>query len=130
MDKKYVTLFQRLAQATAASAESVMDYDKQNKDEKGLQAAITLRDDFQELSDKIKTAGENYAPTKNDAARLLVGAMVMANQLQNKMTDLRNAMSGYQTDVIPKLQDIVNNTTSDEEAITKANQIFVIENEE
>ena len=50
MDKKYVTLFKDLAQATAASAESVMDYDRSQNDEKGLKTATIMRDDYQKLT--------------------------------------------------------------------------------
>jgi len=46
MHKKYITLFKDLAQATAASAETVMEYDKEKKDEKGLITATTMRNDF------------------------------------------------------------------------------------
>ena len=74
MDKKYIVLFKDLAQATAASAEQVMDYDREKGDEKGLATATTMRDDFQDLASKID--GDDYVPTKADAARLLVGAMI------------------------------------------------------
>lgn len=130
MDKKYVTLFKELARATAVSAETVMDYDKQKGDEKGLQAATSLRNDFQELADIIKDAGDDYVPNKLESARLLIGAMIMANQLQNKIEGLKTAMAGYQTEIIPKLQDIVNNTENDDEAREKANQVFIIESNE
>ena len=127
MDKKYVTLFKDLAQATAASAESVMEYDRSKNDEKGLSTATIMRDDFQVLVDTIQEAGDNYAPTQPEAARLLVGAMVMVNQLQDKVNALRKAITGYQTDVIPKLQEIVDNAGSDDELARKmANEKFII----
>lgn len=127
MDKKYITLFKDLAQATAASAESVMDYNRSQNDEKGLSTATIMRDDFQALVDTIQEAGDNYAPTQPEAARLLVGAMVMVNQLQDKVNALRKAITGYQTDVIPKLQEIVNNAGSDDDLARKmANEKFII----
>ena len=46
MDKRYVTLFKELAQATAASAETVMDYDREKGDENGLKTATIMRDDY------------------------------------------------------------------------------------
>ena len=103
MDKRYVTLFKDLAQATAASAEAVMDYDREKGDEKGLETATTMRDDFQALTDRINEGGEAYSMNKGDAARLLVGAMIQVNQLQDRINNLKKAMSGYQTDVVPKL---------------------------
>ena len=131
MDKKYITLFRDLAQATAASAESVMDYNRSRNDEKGLSTATIMRDDFQALVDVIKEAGDDYAPTQPEAARLLVGAMVMVNQLQDKVNALRKAITGYQTDVIPKLQEIVDKAGSDNELARKmANEKFVIKEQE
>lgn len=124
MDKKYVTLFKELAQATAATAETVMDYDRQKGDEKALETATMMRDDFQTLADAI--TGDDYAPDKNEAARLLVGAMILANQLQDKINALKTAMAGYQTDVIPKLKEIVDNAQNDDEARQMANEKFVI----
>lgn len=127
MDKKYITLFKDLAQATAASAESVMDYNRSQNDEKGLSTATIMRDDFQALVDTIQEAGDNYAPTQPEAARLLVGAMVIVNQLQDKVNALRKAITGYQTDVIPKLQEIVDNAGSDDDLARKmANEKFII----
>lgn len=127
MDKKYITLFKELAQATAASAETVMDYDRDKGDESGLKTATIMRDDFQALVDTINEAGDDYAPTHPEAARLLVGAMVMVNQLQDKVNTLRKAITGYQTDVIPKLQEIVDKAGSDNRLAQKmANEKFII----
>lgn len=126
MDKKYIVLFKDLAQATAASAEQVMDYDREKGDEKGLATATTMRDDFQDLASKID--GDDYVPTKADAARLLVGAMIQLNQIQDRLNNLKKAMTGYQSDVLPKLQAVVD--AEDDEAAGKiANEKFVIEEE-
>ena len=127
MDKKYITLFKDLAQATASSAETVMDYDREKNDQKGLETAQVMRDDFQDLANRIDTT--EYIITKSDAAKLLVGAMIITNQLQDRINGLKKAMTGYQTDVIPKLQEIVNNANTDEEANELANKKFIIEEE-
>ena len=126
MDKRYITLFRDLAQATAVSAEQVMDYDKEKGDEKGLETATVMRDDYQNLTDSIKDASDDYVPTKAEVARLLVGAMIQANQLEGRINNLRKALSGYQTDVIPKLQDVLDNASDDESAAKLANEKFVI----
>ena len=130
MDKKYITLFKDLAQATAASAETVMEYDRAKDDQKGLETATIMRDDFQNLHDNISNSGDDYVPNKADASKLLVGAMIIVNQLQDRITNIKKAMSGYQTDVIPKLQSILDNAKTDEEAIQMANEKFVIKTEE
>lgn len=131
MDKRYVTLFKDLAQATANSAEQVMEYDREKGDDKGLETATTMRDDFQNLVNIIKEAGDDYAPTQPEAARLLVGAMIMANQLQDKVKTLNQAINGYKTDVVPKLQRIVDEAGTDDELARKiANEVFIIKNAE
>lgn len=123
MDKKYVTLFKELAQATAASAETVMDYDREKGDEQGLKTATIMRDDYQDLVSRIDVT--EYVISKADAAKLLVGAMIMTRQLQDRINNLKSAMAGYQTDVIPKLQEIVDAET-EEEAQQIANGKFII----
>lgn len=130
MDKKYITLFKELAQASAASAESVMDYNRTQNDEKGLETATIMRDDYQSLADRIADANDNYEMTKGDAAKLLVGAIIQVNQVQDRITSLRKALTGYQTDIIPKLQDVLDNSTDDAHATQLANEKFVIENQE
>ena len=127
MDNKYITLFKDLAQATASTAETVMEYDRQKNDEKGLETATIMRDDYQNLADKIATT-EDYVLDKADAAKMLVAAMIQVNQVQDRINNLKKAMTGYQTDVIPKLQEIVD-AENDEAASKLANEKFIIENE-
>lgn len=125
MDKKYITLFKELAQAVAASAEQVMDYDKQKEDDEGFKTATILRDDFQALVDKIN---DEYVVNRTDAIKFLVGAMIMVNQLTDRIANLRQAVAGYQTDLIPKLQNIIDNTTDDIAASEMANTLFITDN--
>ena len=125
MDKKYIELFAALAQANAASAEQVMDYDRQQGDEAGLKTATTMRDDFQDLADRLD---DKYEMSKADALKLLLGAMVQVNQLQFRIDALKKAMTGYQTDVIPALQEITEKAETDEEAKKMANEKFIIKN--
>lgn len=127
MDKVYIDLFKELARATAVSAEQVMDYDKAQEDEKGFETAKIMRDDYEQLYDRLT---DDYTMTRGDAAKLLVGVMIQLNHLQDKITAIRKATTGYQTDIIPKLQDIVDNTKTDEEVAKMADEKFVIENKE
>ena len=53
MDKKYIELFKNLAQTTAATAEQVMDYDREHGDNQGLETATFMRNDFQELANRM-----------------------------------------------------------------------------
>ena len=127
MDKRYMDLLQSLAQSTAVSAETVMEYDREHKDEQGLATATLMRDDYQELA--IRLSDENYELNKQDAAKLLVGAMIIVNQLQDKISALKKAMTGYQTDLIPKLQAVVD-AESDDAAKIIVKEKFVLENKE
>ena len=124
MDKRYITLFKDLAQATAATAEQVMEYETQQNNEKGVTDATTMRDNFQSLADRI--VAEDYTMSKLDAANLLIGALIQTNQLQTRIDTLKKAMTGYQTDIIPKLDKIVD-AKEDEDVAQKANELFVIE---
>ena len=128
MDKKYIKLFKDLAQATAATAEMVMDYDSSKGDAKGLETATSMRDDYQALAESLDNLMQDYQLNRNDAAKLLVGAMIQVNQIQDRINNLKKAMAGYQTDVIPKLQAVIDNSKTDEEAFKIANEKFVIEN--
>ena len=123
MDKTYVTLFKELAQTTAAVAETVMDYDREQGDDNGLKTATIMRDDFQDLVARIDVT--EYVISKADAAKLMVGAMVQVNQLQTRIEELKKVLVGYNSDVIPKLQLVVD-ATDDDEAMRIANEKFII----
>ena len=123
MDKRFIDLFKELMKTSAVSAETVMDYDEKHNDKDGFAAANQLRDDFLALYDKIN---DSFEMTKTDARTLLIGALITVSQLVDKVNNLKKAISGYQSDLIPKLQEIWDNATSDEEAIAMANEKFVI----
>lgn len=124
MNKKYIDLFKEIAQSAAVCAETVLDFDKTNGDEKGAKTALTMRDDFQELVDKISNLNDNYLLSHSDATKLLVGAMIVVSQLQNKIVYIKNAINGYQEDIIPKLQKIVDNYTTNDDLTEISNQLF------
>lgn len=130
MDKKYVQLFKELTRATAVTSEQVMDFDKSNNDEKGFETAQTLRDDYEKLNQAIEDGGNDWAPNKDEATKLLLAVIIQTSQLKDRIEALRKAMTGYNTDILPKLQDIVDNATDDEMAIKMANEKFIIENNE
>ena len=102
-----------------------MDYDREKGDEGGLQTATIMRDDFQDLVGRIDVT--EYVISKADAAKFLVGSMIQVNQLQDRINNLKIAMTGYQTDVIPKLQKIMD-AENDEAAQKIADEEFVIKN--
>lgn len=129
MDKKYIELFKNLAQATAVSAEQVMDYNKSQNDEKGFKTAEVMRNDYQELLDKLNSDAE-YAMTKVDAARLLIAATVQVNQLETNIDALKKAKVGYETKIIPILKEVLDNSENDEAAASLANTKFILDDNE
>ena len=110
MDKKYVELFTLIAQTTANLAEQVMEEHKKNNEEKGYQTAETMRNDFLNLHDKL---GTDEVLDKADYARLLVGAIIVTNQLDARIKSEQKALQGYKIDIIPKL-DQINNADASE----------------
>lgn len=105
MDKRYVELFTLIAQTTANLAEQVMEEHKKNNEEKGYQTAETMRNDFLNLHDKL---GTDEVLDKADYARLLVGAIIVTNQLDARIKSEQKALQGYKIDIIPKLDQINN----------------------
>lgn len=110
MDKRYIELFTLIAQTTANLAEQVMEEHKKNNEEKGYQTAETMRNDFLNLHDKL---GTDEVLDKADYARLLVGAIIVTNQLDARIKNEQKALRGYKIDIIPKL-DQINNADASE----------------
>lgn len=126
MDKTYLTLFKELARATEIAAEQVMEYDHKKGDEKAEETAQIMREDYIQLHDKLSKEDFDGILTKKEYAKLLAAAFIVSNNLKDRMTGMRKALAGYETDVIPKLSAIVDNTTTDEEAQKMAEETFIL----
>ena len=105
MDKRYIELFTLIAQTAANLAEQVMKEHKKNNEEKGYQTAEIMRNDFLNLHDKL---GTDEVLNKADYARLLVGAIIVTNQLGARIKSEQKVLQGYKIDIIPKLDQINN----------------------
>lgn len=126
MDNKYLQLFRELTHATEISAEQVVEYDRAKGDEQGATAAETLHQDYIELYDKLSNKDFDGVLTKAEYAKLLVGSYIVANNLQDRVKALQSALAGYQTTLIPKLNNVIQAQT-DEEAQAIAEKEFKIE---
>jgi len=82
-----------------------------------------MRNDFAALHDKL---GTDEPITRADYAKLLVAAMIITNNIEDRIKSERKAIEGYKIDIIPKLSRINDETTNDEEAQKLANEIFKI----
>lgn len=126
MDKRYRDLFTLIAQSVANTAENVMDLHKSNNEEKEYETAQIMRDDYLNLHDKLQ---EEVDLTKADYARLLVGTIIIVNQLEGKIKSEQQALQGYKIDVIPKL-DQINNELDPDKAMQLATELFEIKEQE
>lgn len=121
MDNKYISLFSELTKANIMFAEQVERYDRQLNDEKGANNAQLMREDFMLLDNRI---ADGSTLQKNDYVKLLVCALTVSNSLLEKIKTYQTALQGYKTDLIPKLQRIVEEASTDEEAQNLANELF------
>ena len=110
MDSRYLELFTLIAQQIANLAEQVMNDHQDKGESKEQETAQTMRDDYLNLHDKLTS---NQELNKADYARILVGAIIITNQLTTRIQNEQKALDGYKLDIIPKL-DQINNTNSDE----------------
>lgn len=125
MNDTYKTLFKEIAHAVELTAEQALEYEKKNNDERGTYAAGVMRADYSKLYDKMRASDFDFSTlTKKDFAKILVGAIIVAQNLEQRIKNEKVALQGYKIDTIPKLDRIVNETNTDEEAIKLANEIF------
>ena len=124
MDSRYLELFTLIAQQIANLAEQVMN-DHQDKGEtKEQETAQTMRDDYLNLHDKLTS---NQELNKADYARILVGAIIVTNQLTARIQNEQKALDGYKLDIIPKLDQINNAEYDDVPAL--AAKLFTVKEE-
>ena len=126
MDRRYKDLFLLISQSIANTAEKVMDLHKDNNEEKEFETAQIMRDDYLNLHDKLS---ETDILSKADYARLLVGAIIVVNQIEGKIKAEQKALDGYKLDIIPKL-DQINNEPDVEKVAQLAAELFEIKDEE
>ena len=121
MDSRYLELFTLIAQQIANLAEQVMN-DHQDKGEtKEQETAQIMRDDYLNLHDKLTT---NQELNKADYARILVGAIIITNQLDARIKNEQKALDGYKLDIIPKLDQI--NSTEYDDVPALAAELFTV----
>ena len=125
MDKIYIELFTLISQSVSNLAEQVMNNHQDKGEEKQQETAQIMRDDYLNLHDKL-TSGKEL--DKADFARLLVGAIIITNQLDVRIKNEQKALDGYKIDIIPKL-DRINNTEADQVA-SLAEELFKVKEEE
>ena len=89
-----------------------------------------MRDDFNALYDKINNKDFDGNLSKIDFTQLTVGSLIISSQLNDRINSLKKALAGYQTEIIPQLQEIVEKAENDEEAMKIADEKFTIKSNE
>lgn len=131
MDSRYVKLFTQIAQSIEVIAEQAMEMNHANKDEKGEDAAEKMREMYMELHDRMSK--EDFDPktlSKADYARILVGAAIAAQGIENRIETEKKALEGYKIDTIPKLNRIMDEAKDDDSARALAEELFTIKKQE
>lgn len=127
MHEKYKQLFIQLARAAELLAEQVASYDHSKDDKKGEETALTMRDNYGELHDRMSNKEFDFNTlTKNDYLKLYFAALIVNNNIEEQIKAQEKVAQGYKIDVMPKLQRIVEETKTDEEVAPLANEIFAI----
>ena len=105
-----------------------MELDHQQNNADGEKAAMKMRDDFAALRDKL--VSEECVLTKEEYVELTVATYIASNQIQNRISELRKALKGYNEKILPKLNRILDETKNDEEAKKLADEILIFEDNE
>ena len=124
MDKRYRELFTLISQSVSNLAEQIMNDHQDKGEDKQQETAQIMRDDYSNLHDKLVNEEEL---NKADYARILVGAIIIVNQLTARIQNEQKALDGYKLDIIPKL-DQINNTEYDEVPALAA-KLFTVKEE-
>ena len=128
MDKTYLDLFKTITHHTELLAEKAME----TTENKEKNTAQSMRDDYAQLYDKLRDKDFNEnSLTRAEFAKFFVGAFIVSQNLETQIKTLNKVLQAYKIDTMPKLERIVNETNTDEEALKLANEIFqVIEKSE
>lgn len=121
MDNSILSLFKEIAIAAESAAEQVKEYDNKKNDSAGAQSAEKMRQDYSELIEKLQL---NTSLTRQNYIQLLLGSMIVTNNLETRLELLQKTIKNYKTMIIPKLQRIMNETTEDDEAHKLAEKLF------
>lgn len=123
MDKNYVKLFEEISRTIDVLSAEVIDFNRQSNDDKGVAAAEGMQENYKNLRNKILA---NEQLSHADFAKLLIGAMIVSQQLERRIETEKTALEGYKIDIIPKLQRILNECETEEETQNLSEKIFTI----
>lgn len=124
MEKTYKFLFTEIAHGAEVSAERVIEINHEKGDVRGEQTATVMREDYAKLYDYLQNVPNDCTLTKDQFAKILVGAYIMKHQFEDRQAATEKAIRLYTVDLLPKLNRIINESENDEAANELANQLF------
>jgi len=94
---------------------------------KAEQTAQSMRDDYIKLYDKMRADDfKAESLTKSDYARLLVGVLIIVNNLETRISNEQKAVKNYKEEIVTRLERVVNECKTDEESQKLAEELFTI----
>lgn len=128
MDKNYIELFKEIARATELAAERVMQYDNNLKDNEGYKTAEVMREDYRALHERLSNDNIDTIE-RQDYIKLLLGSMIVTQNLEDMVTKQQTTIKAYRNFITPKLQRIMDETKTNEEANALAQKLFITKDE-
>lgn len=118
MNEKYKYLLSLIAQNMENVAERAMEDDKAKNDMQAYKIAKEMRSKYARLRDLLTSKTVNYIPVKNDIIDLYIGSNIVLQQLKARIKKEQAAVLGYETDLIPKLKQAMENEDEIEKIFT------------
>ena len=128
MDKNYIELFKEIARATELAAERVMQYDNNLKDNEGYKTAEVMREDYRALHERLSNDNIDTIE-RQDYIKLLLVSMIVTQNLEDMVTKQQTTIKAYRNFITPKLQRIMDETKTNEEANALAQKLFITKDE-
>ena len=128
MDKNYIELFKEIARATELAAERGMQYDNNLKDNEGYKTAEVMREDYRALHERLSNDNIDTIE-RQDYIKLLLGSMIVTQNLEDMVTKQQTTIKAYKNFITPKLQRIMDETKTNEEANALAQKLFITKDE-
>ena len=125
MHKKYIELFKQILRAVITMSDQVAAYNKNKNDEKGESTANSMSADYKQLLQKIEQ--ENFVLTKAEYAKLLVGVLIIINNIENRIVNEKKAIENYKIEIVPKLEKIIAEENDDKKADELSKELFIID---
>lgn len=107
MEQQYTTLFKLISQTMEIAAEKTMELNKEKGDLKAYATAKQMRETYAALTDSF--SNEDYIPDKAAIANLLIGANIVAQNIDARIKKEQASLMAYHTDLIPKLKKAMDN---------------------